>query len=142
MSLAVTFWGVYRFMQKSVDGDTPETCRIYLEQNAFVIEHFGRLRQEHFRPGESCAYVDERQEGLIKGVYTYAIVGSDAQGIVRLVWTRTAGPNGCLSVPYLQILQRTPNQVVSDSDHLPRGARKRAAERSLRSSPFPLGTAA
>ncbi len=34
--------------ESKIDGDTPEICRLYLEQNAFVRDHFGQLHEERF----------------------------------------------------------------------------------------------
>lgn len=134
-------WEWCRLKQASVDGDTPETCRIYLEQNAFVIEHFGQLRQKRFQPDQSCAYADDERDGATGGVYTYSVAGTHAQGVIKLVWTRAPGPNGCLHVPYLQILKSEPSRGVRGSRPVPALPHGHAIEHALRSFSFQSGAA-
>jgi hypothetical protein len=97
--------GSYCVNRLLVDRDTPEVCEVYLEQNAFVLQHFGRLHRESFKANESCAFLDGKLGGCTVGVYTYAIAGSRAEGVVQLAWIREPGLQGSLLVPYLQIME-------------------------------------
>lgn len=119
-AFAATLWGSYCLDRLSVERDTPQVCQVYLEQNAFVLQHFGRLRHERFKANESCAFVDGELGGCTQGVYTYAIIGSRAEGVVQLAWIREPGSKGSLLVPYLQIMEQrstTRLQPVSASPH-------------------------
>jgi hypothetical protein len=51
---------IYR---SKIDGDTPEICRLYLEQNAFVHDHFGRLHEESFIRDESATFTQDPPSG-------------------------------------------------------------------------------
>lgn len=108
MLLAVAAWGWGDLQQARLHGDTPEVCRVSLEQNAFVIKNFGHLREERFQAGESCAFRDQRHHGCTQGVYTYVVYGSQAEGVIKAAWIREPGANGSLYVIYLQILGRRP----------------------------------
>lgn len=101
--------------QASVQGDTPEICGISLEQNPFMIKNFGHLREERFQPGESCAFPDPKHRGCTEGLYTYAVYGSQAEGVIKAVWIREPGANGSLYIISLQIVGRRPATMVVPS---------------------------
>ena len=100
--------GWSRMEQSRLHGDTPDVCRVLLEQNAFMITNFGHLREERFQPDESCAFRDQEHHGCTQGVYTYTVFGSRAEGVIKAAWIREPGTNGSLYVIYLQILERRP----------------------------------
>jgi hypothetical protein len=108
MLLAVASWGLGSLEQARLHGDTPEVCRVILEQNSFVIKHFGHLREERFQAGESCVFADQNHRGCTEGVYTYAVYGSRAEGVIQAAWMREPGANGSLYIISLQILRQRP----------------------------------
>ena len=119
MLFAMAAWGWGYAEQARLHGDTPDVCRIVLEQNAFMIKNFGRLREERFQAAESCAFRDQERHGYTQGVYTYAVSGSRAEGVVKAAWIREPGANGSLYVLYLQILGRRPAGVLSSPPATP-----------------------
>jgi hypothetical protein len=112
MLLAMAAWGLGNLQQARLHGNTPEVCRVILEQNPFIIKHFGHLREERFQAGESCVFPDHEHRGRTEGVYTYAVYGSRAEGIIKAAWMREPGANGSLYIISLQVLGRRPVGVV------------------------------
>jgi hypothetical protein len=108
MLLAIAAWGWSELEQARLHGDTPEVCRVILEQNPFMIKNFGHLREERFQAGESCAFQDQQHHGCTEGVYTYAVYGSQAEGVIKAAWIREPGANGSLYIISLQVLGRRP----------------------------------
>jgi len=108
MLLAIAFWGLNSLQEARLHGDTPEVCRIILEQNPLLIKRFGHLREERFQAGESCVFADPAHRGCTEGVYTYAVCGSRAEGIIKAAWVREPGANGSLYILSLQILGQRP----------------------------------
>ena len=112
MLLAMVAWGWGYLEQARLHGDTPDVCRVVLEQNAFMIKNFGHLREERFQAGESCVFEEQKHRGCTEGVYTYAVYGSRAEGIIKAAWMREPGANGSLYIISLQILRRRPAVIV------------------------------
>ena len=106
--LAIVAWALGDLEQARLNGDTPELCRVILEQNPFMIKNFGRLREECFQAGESCVFADQKHHGCTEGVYTYSVYGSRAEGVIKAAWMREPGANGSLYIISLQILRRRP----------------------------------
>lgn len=119
MLAAIAARGLSDLGQGNLHGDTPEICRISLEQNPFVIKNFGHLREERFRAGESCAFADPKYHGCTEGIYTYAVSGSRAEGVIKAVWMREPGANGSLYIISLQIVGRRPATMVPSSPVTP-----------------------
>ena len=103
--LAVAGWRWCCLGQARLEGDTPEVCRVYLEQNAFVLSHFGHLRKARFQADQSCAFPDGEHGGWRQGVYVYAVAGTRAEGKLKVVWSREPGDQGSFAVSYLQIVE-------------------------------------
>lgn len=112
MLLAMAAWGLSNLQQARLQGDTPEVCRIILEQNPFMIRHFGHLREERFQAGESCVFEDQAHRGCTNGVYTYTVCGTRAEGIIKAAWMREPGTNGSFYIISLQIVRRRPAGMV------------------------------
>jgi hypothetical protein len=125
MLLAMVAWGLGDLDQARLHGDTPEVCRVILEQNPFVIKHFGHLHEERFQAGESCIFPDQNHRGCTEGVYTYAVYGSRAEGVIKAAWIREPGANGSLYLISLQILGRRPVGIVPSRPVTPVERRRR-----------------
>jgi hypothetical protein len=94
------------------DGDTPEICRLYLEQNGFVHDHFGRLREARFVKDKSVATIQPPNPGTV-GLYTFKISGTKAKGTLEMLWAREV-ENGALTVNAIHITEESPySQPVS-----------------------------
>ncbi len=100
---AVATVGWCTVQRVKVDRDTPAICRIYLEQDAFTLGHFGHLRAEEFQSDESVSF--EETAGVTRGVYTYLVTGTRAKGKVRMAWVREAGEGGSLQVDAIEVLR-------------------------------------
>ena len=87
--------------ENKINGDTPAICRLYLEQNPMVHEHFGALQEELFLKGESAVLVDDPNSGK-EGLYTFRVTGSIAKGTLKMIWAREAG-DGALTVTAISI---------------------------------------
>ena len=94
--------------QARLEGDTPEICRVYLEQDAAVLAQFGRLQVVRFQPGQSCAFADEAHAGYRQGVYIFAVSGTRAEGRLKVAWNREPGDKGSFWLLCLQTLDCTP----------------------------------
>ena len=92
--------------QPGKDGDTPEICQIYLEQNGFVHDHFGKLREESFVKNKSIATIQPPNPETV-GIYTFKVLGTKAKGTLELLWTREVG-NGALTVTAIRITEESP----------------------------------
>jgi len=125
--------------QARLHGDTPEVCRVILEQNSFVIRNFGRLREERFQAGESCVFPDLKHRGCTEGVYTYAVYGSRAEGVIKATWLREPGANGSLYIIALQIVGRQPTGAAPSRPATP--VERRSGPDSPRASEGPTSEA-
>ena len=90
----------------SKDGDTPEICRLYLEQNGFVHDHFGKLREERFVKEKSMATIQPPNPDTV-GLYTFKVSGTKAQGTLEMLWSREV-ENGALTVTAIRITEESP----------------------------------
>jgi hypothetical protein len=88
------------------DGDTPEMCRLYLEQNGFVHDHFGKLREESFVKDKSMATIEPPNPETV-GLYTFKVSGAKAKGTLEMLWAREVG-NGALTVTAIRITEESP----------------------------------
>ncbi len=112
-----------------IDGDTPAICRLYLEQNPMVHDHFGELQEAHFLKDESAVLADDPNWGK-QGLYTFRVTGSIAKGTLRMVWAREVG-DGALTVSAISITDERPfphpdtshdpKEVAPQVSDLPRG---------------------
>jgi hypothetical protein len=100
--------------ESKIDGDTPEICRLYLEQSAFVHDHFGKLREERFLRGESMTFTQDPSLGTM-GLCTFKISGTKAKGTLKMVWARELD-SGALTVSIMNIVDEFPlsNPVKAD----------------------------
>jgi hypothetical protein len=89
-----------------INGDTPAICRLYLEQNPMVHDHFGKLQEELFVKDESAVLVDDPNWGR-QGLYTFRVTGSIAKGTLKMVWARETG-DGALTVTAISIIDESP----------------------------------
>jgi hypothetical protein len=89
-----------------INGDTPAICRLYLEQNPMVHDHFGKLQEELFLKDESAVLVDDPNWGR-QGLYTFRVTGSIAKGTLKMVWAREVG-DGALTVTAISIIDERP----------------------------------
>jgi hypothetical protein len=108
--------------ESKIDGDTPEICRLYLEQNAFVRDHFGQLHEERFVKGESASFIQDLNSGTL-GLYTFKVSGTKATGILKMIWAREVG-SGALTVSAINITDERPLSHPGD-DHGPKEAEPR-----------------
>ena len=92
--------------ESKINGDTPEICRLYLEQNGFVHDHFGELQEERFLKDESVAFIQEPNLGTL-GLYAFKIIGTKEKGILNMIWARELG-NGALTVSAMDITDEHP----------------------------------
>ena len=92
--------------EPSKDGDTPEICRLYLEQNGFVRDHFGKLREERFVKDKSMATIQPPNPDTV-GLYTFKVSGTKAKGTLEMLWAR-AVENGALTVTAIRITEENP----------------------------------
>jgi hypothetical protein len=112
-----------------INGDTPAICRLYLEQNPIVHEHFGKLQEELFLKDESVVLVDDPNSGK-QGLYMFRVTGSIAKGTLKMIWAREVG-DGALTVTAISITDERPlshphigpdpQEVVPPISDLPRG---------------------
>ena len=108
--------------ESKINGDTPEICRLYLEQNAFVHDHFGELQEERFLKDESAAFIQEPNLGTL-GLYTFKVTGTKAKGVLKMIWARELG-NGALTVSAINITDEHPLSHPL-TDHGPKEAEPR-----------------
>jgi hypothetical protein len=94
------------FGEPSKDGDSPEICRLYLEQNGFVHDHFGRLREESFVKDKSMATIQPPNPDTV-GLYTFKVAGTKAKGTLEMLWAREV-ENGALTVTAIRITEESP----------------------------------
>ncbi len=73
-----------------INGDTPEICQLYLEQNDIVHDHFGELQEERFLKDESVTLVQDPNAGTV-GLYTFRISGTKAKGTLKMVLGQGSG---------------------------------------------------
>jgi hypothetical protein len=90
----------------NINGDTPAICRLYLEQNPMVRDHFGELRQALFLKDQSAVLVDDPNWGR-QGLYTFRVTGTIAKGTLKMVWAREAG-DGAVTVTAISITDEYP----------------------------------
>jgi hypothetical protein len=88
------------------DGDTPEICQLYLEQNSFVRDHFGKLREERFVKDKSMATIQPPNPDTV-GLYTFKVSGTKAKGTLEMLWAREV-QNGALTVTAIRIIEESP----------------------------------
>jgi hypothetical protein len=108
-SIALTIIGLQAglsFGESSKDGDTPEICRLYLEQNGFVHDHFGKLREESFVKDKSMATIQPPNPETV-GLYTFKVSGTKAEGTLEMLWAREV-ENGALTVTAIRITEESP----------------------------------
>jgi hypothetical protein len=94
------------FYECKIHGDTPAICRLYLEQNPMVHEHFGELQEEFFLKDESAVLVDDPNWGT-QGLYTFRVTGTIAKGTLKMVWAREVG-DGALTVTAISVTDESP----------------------------------
>jgi hypothetical protein len=92
--------------ESKINGDTPAICRLYLEQNPMVHDHFGKLQEEFFLKDESAVFVNDPDSGS-QGLYTFSVTGTVAKGTLKMVWARETG-NGALTVSVISITEESP----------------------------------
>jgi hypothetical protein len=92
--------------ESSKNGDTPEICRLYLEQNGFVHDHFGKLQEESFVKDKSVATIQPPNPDTV-GLYTFRVSGTKAKGILEMLWAREV-ENGALTVTAIHITEESP----------------------------------
>jgi hypothetical protein len=92
--------------ESKINGDTPAICRLYLEQNSMVHDHFGKLREERFLENESAIFINDPKLGT-EGLYTFGVTGTIAKGILKMVWAREKG-DGALTVTAIRITDEIP----------------------------------
>jgi len=92
--------------EPSKDGDTPEICRLFLEQSGFVRDHFGRLREESFVKNKSMATIQPPNPETV-GLYTFKVSGTKAKGTLEMLWAREV-ENGALTVTAIRITEESP----------------------------------
>jgi hypothetical protein len=97
------FLSVYEF---KINGDTPAICRLYLEQNPMVHDHFGELQEELFLKEESAVLINDPNSGT-QGLYTFRVTGTKAKGTLSMVWAREEG-DGALTVTAIRITDERP----------------------------------
>jgi hypothetical protein len=92
--------------ESKINGDTPAICRLYLEQNRMVHDHFGQLQEELFLQDESAVFINDPNSGA-QGLYTFRVKGTVAKGTLKMVWTREMG-DGALTVTTISITDESP----------------------------------
>jgi hypothetical protein len=92
--------------ENKINGDTPAICRLYLEQNPMVHDHFGELQQALFLKDESAVLADDPNWGA-QGLYTFRVTGTIAKGTLKMVWAREVG-DGALTVTAISITDECP----------------------------------
>jgi hypothetical protein len=92
--------------ESEINGDTPAICRLYLEQNPMVHDHFGVLQEEVFLKDESAVLVKDPHSGT-QGLYTFRVTGTLAKGSLKMVWAREVG-DGALTVSAISITDECP----------------------------------
>ena len=55
--------------ESKINGDTPAICRLYLEQNPMVHDHFGELQEALFLKDESTVLVNDPDSGQPRIIY-------------------------------------------------------------------------
>jgi hypothetical protein len=116
--------------ESKINGDTPAICRLCLEQNSMVHDHFGELREELFLKDESTVFVNDPNSGT-QGLYTFRVTGTIAKGTLEMVWAREVG-DGALTVNMISITNEYPfshpltgreqKEVAPQDSGLPTGA--------------------
>ncbi len=91
--------------EQSKDGDTPEICRLYLEQSGFVHDHFGKLREASFVKEKSMATIQPPNPETV-GLYTFKVSGTKAKGTLEMLWAREV-KNGALTVTAIRITEES-----------------------------------
>jgi hypothetical protein len=92
--------------ESKINGDTPAICRLYLQQNPMVRDHFGKLQEELFLKDESAVLINDPNSGT-QGLYTFRVTGTIAKGTLNMVWAREAG-DGALTVTAISITDERP----------------------------------
>ena len=92
--------------ESKINGDTPAICRLYLEQNPMVRDHFGKLQEELFLNDKSAVLINDPNSGT-QGIYTFRVTGTKAKGTVNMVWAREVG-DGALTVTVIGIIDEHP----------------------------------
>jgi hypothetical protein len=92
--------------ESRINGDTPAICRLYLEQNPMVHDHFGQLQEELFVKDESAVLINDPHLGT-QGLYTFRVTGAIAKGTLKMVWARESG-DGALTVSAISITDESP----------------------------------
>ena len=92
--------------ESRINGDTPAICRLYLEQNPMVRDHFGELQEELFLKDESAVIINDPNSGT-QGLYTFRVTGTLAKGTLKMVWAREVG-EGALTVTAISITGEYP----------------------------------
>jgi hypothetical protein len=95
--------------------DAVEVCRVYLEQNALILQAFGHLRQARWLADQAYACRDRAHGGCTRGVYAFAVIGTQAEGQVNMVWVREPGREGCPEVAAVQVIEHRVLQGVPPS---------------------------
>jgi hypothetical protein len=108
--------------ESKMDGDTPEICRLYLEQNAFVHDHFGKLHEERFIRDESATFIQDPTSSTL-GLYTFKLSGSKATGVLKMIWVREVR-SGALTVSAIKITDECPLSKPG-TDYGPKQAKPR-----------------
>ena len=107
--------------EAEIHGDTPAICRLYLEQNPMVHDHFGELQEELFLKDESAVLVNDPNLGK-QGLYTFRVKGTLAKGTLKMVWAREAG-DGALTVTAISITDESPlSRPVASSPLVPKSS--------------------
>jgi hypothetical protein len=92
--------------ESKINGDTPAICRLYLQQNPMVHDHFGKLQEELFLNDKSAVLINDPNSGT-QGLYTFRVTGTIAKGTLNMVWAREAG-DGALTVTTIRITDECP----------------------------------
>jgi hypothetical protein len=92
--------------ESKINGETPAICRLYLEQNPMVHDHFGKLQEEFFLKDESAVLINDPNSGT-QGLYTFRVTGTIAKGTLKMVWAREVG-DGALTVTAISITDECP----------------------------------
>ena len=88
-----------------LSNEAVDVCRVYLEQNALILQAFGHLRQARWLADQAYACRERAHGGRTRGAYAFALMGTQAEGQVTVVWVREPGPEGCLEVPEVQVIE-------------------------------------
>jgi hypothetical protein len=102
--------------ESKINGDTPAICRLYLQQNPMVHDHFGKLQEELFLKDESAVLINDPNSGT-QGLYTFRVTGTIAKGTLNMVWAREVG-DGALTVTAISIIDERPLSHPLPGHHL------------------------